>query len=67
MRDQARFFSYPSLTRNAGNRGQTLVEYAYILAFISMIAVAVMISLGKAADNSKITVTHQMVIAQSSH
>ena len=26
-------------------RGQTLVEYAYILAFISAIAIAVMISL----------------------
>ena len=33
--------------RRYTKRGQTLVEYALILAFISVVAIAVLISLGK--------------------
>ena len=56
------------LVRIKGNKlGQTLAEYAMILAFVSVVAITTLLTLGKAADNSKITVTHQLAIAQASH
>ena len=44
-------FLYPMrmavrLRRHTGCRGQTLVEYALIIAFISVVAIGVLISLG---------------------
>lgn len=37
---------HPRSVRRASHRGQTLAEYALILAFISMVAIFVMQSLG---------------------
>jgi Flp pilus assembly pilin Flp len=47
--------------------GQTLVEYALILAIISIVAVSVMINLGKQVSGVYSMVTSQVAAAQSSH
>jgi len=44
-------------------RGQTLVEYALILAFISVVAISVLISLGGQVKGVFSTVTSQLAIA----
>ena len=48
-------------------RGQTLVEYALILAFVSLIAISVLISLGKEVNRIYSTVTSQLSTAGTSH
>jgi len=48
-------------------RGQTLVEYALILAFISVVAISVLIRLGNEVKNIFTTITSQLAIAGSSH
>jgi Flp pilus assembly pilin Flp len=48
-------------------RGQTLVEYALILAFISVVAVSVLISLGRQITAVFSRVTTAMASAQASH
>ncbi len=48
-------------------RGQTLVEYALILAFISVVAIAVLIRLGDEVKTIFTTITSQLAIAGSSH
>jgi len=48
-------------------KGQTLVEYALILAFISIVAIAVLIALGNRVKGVFTTITSQLAYAQSSH
>ena len=48
-------------------KGQTLVEYALILAFISVIAISVLISLGKAINGTYTRIYSALNSAQSSH
>ncbi len=48
-------------------RGQTLVEYALILAFIVIVAVSVMISLGGTVRGMFSRADSQIQAAQSSH
>jgi Flp pilus assembly pilin Flp len=55
------------LRRMKGRKGQTLVEYALILAFISVVAIAVLISLGSKITGVFSTISSQIAIAGSSH
>jgi len=48
-------------------KGQTLVEYALILAFISVVAISVLIRLGNEVKLIFTTITSQLAIAGSSH
>jgi Flp pilus assembly pilin Flp len=48
-------------------RGQTLVEYALILAFISVVAISVLIRLGAEIKTVFTTITSQLAVAGSSH
>ena len=52
---------------NRGKRGQTLVEYALILAFISVVAISVLLRLGSTIKDVFTTITSQLAIAGSSH
>jgi Flp pilus assembly pilin Flp len=56
-----------NLRRNKNKRGQTLVEYALILAFISVVAISVLIRLGGEVKTIFTTITSQLAIAGSSH
>ena len=56
-----------ALRRMKGRKGQTLVEYALILAFISVVAIAVLISLGSKITGVFSTISSQIAIAGSSH
>jgi Flp pilus assembly pilin Flp len=53
--------------RRSSQRGQTLVEYALILAFISVVAISVLMKLGAAIKGSFTTITIQLAAANSSH
>jgi Flp pilus assembly pilin Flp len=48
-------------------KGQTLVEYALILAFISVVAISVLIRLGAEVKDVFSTITSQLAVAGSSH
>jgi Flp pilus assembly pilin Flp len=48
-------------------KGQTLVEYALILAFISVVAISVLINVGKTIRSVFSTINSQLKMAQSSH
>jgi len=48
-------------------KGQTLVEYALILAFISVVAISVLIRLGNEVRIVFTTITSQLAVAGSSH
>lgn len=48
-------------------KGQTLVEYALILAFVSVVAIAVLIDLGKQVKSVFTTISSQLAYAGSSH
>ena len=48
-------------------KGQTLVEYALILAFISLVAISVLIRLGTQVRIVFTTINSQLAIAGSSH
>ncbi|MCE0497012.1 MAG: hypothetical protein LV481_03590 [Methylacidiphilales bacterium] len=48
-------------------KGQTLVEYAMIIAFISIVAISVLIALGQQANATKYTIVQQLQEAQASH
>jgi Flp pilus assembly pilin Flp len=48
-------------------RGQTLVEYALILAFISVVAISVLISLSTAVHGVYTKISSSLASAQSSH
>jgi Flp pilus assembly pilin Flp len=52
---------------NKRKKGQTLVEYALILAFISVVVISVLIGLGGRIKTVFTTITSQLAIAGSSH
>ena len=56
-----------ALRRMKSKQGQTLVEYALILAFISVVAISVLIALGNQVKSVFTTITSQLAIAGSSH
>jgi Flp pilus assembly pilin Flp len=56
-----------ALRRMKSKKGQTLVEYALILAFISVVAISVLIALGNQVKGVFTTITSQLAIAGSSH
>jgi len=56
-----------ALRRMKSKKGQTLVEYALILAFISVVAISVLIALGGQVSKVFTTITSQLAIAGSSH
>jgi Flp pilus assembly pilin Flp len=55
------------IRRKKGQSGQTLVEYALILAFISVVAISVLIRLGDEVKLIFTTITSQLSIAGNSH
>jgi Flp pilus assembly pilin Flp len=56
------------LRRLKKNRpGQTLAEYALILAFVSVVAISVLIRLGNEVKLIFTTITSQLAVAGSSH
>ena len=56
-----------ALRRVKSKKGQTLVEYALILAFISVVAISVLIALGNQVKGVFTTITSQLAVASSSH
>jgi pilus assembly protein Flp/PilA len=64
-------FVYPTPVsrsgRRAHRRGQTLVEYALILAIISVVAIGVITSLGEQVKGVYSTITSVVASAQASH
>ncbi len=56
-----------TLRRMKSKKGQTLVEYALILAFISVVAVGVLIALGNQIKTIFTTISSQIAVVSSSH
>ena len=56
-----------ALRRIKGKHGQTLVEYALILAFISVVAIGVLIAMGGQIKGIFTTISSQISQAASSH
>jgi len=56
-----------ALRRMKSKKGQTLVEYALILAFISVVAISVLIALGNQIKGVFTTISSQLAYAGSSH
>ena len=56
-----------ALRRLKSKKGQTLVEYALILAFISVVAIAVLIALGGQVKSVYSTISSQLTYAAGSH
>jgi len=56
-----------SCPKKRSKNGQTLVEYALTLAFISVVAISVLIRLGNELKIVFSTTTSQLAAAQSSH
>ena len=52
-----------ALRRLKSKKGQTLVEYALILAFISVVAISVLIALGGQVNRIFSSITSQLVTA----
>jgi Flp pilus assembly pilin Flp len=55
------------LSARVGHQGQTIVEYALILAIISIVAIGVMINLGKGISGIYSTITSTIASGQASH
>ena len=55
------------LMRRRSRKGQTLVEYALILAFIAVVAISVLINLGTTIRGTFSKINSQLEVAQSSH
>ena len=55
-----------ALRRLKSRKGQTLVEYALILAFISVVAISVLIALGGQVKAVFSSVTSQLALANGS-
>ena len=51
----------------SNRKGQTLVEYALILAFISVVAISVLASLGGQIKGTFTKISSALASAQSSH
>ena len=56
-----------TVRKKNSKKGQTLVEYALILAFISVVAISVLIVLGGRVKGVFSTITSQLAVAGSSH
>ena len=56
-----------ALGRMKGRKGQTLVEYALILAFISVVAIAVLVAMGNQVKGVFTMISSQIAMASSSH
>ena len=56
-----------ALRRTNSKKGQTLVEYALILAFISIVAVGVLIALGNQIKTVFTTISSQIAVVNGSH
>ena len=56
-----------ALRRLKSKKGQTLVEYALILAFISVVAISVLLALGHQVQAVFTTITSQLSNAMGSH
>jgi Flp pilus assembly pilin Flp len=52
-----------ALRRMKSKKGQTLVEYALILAFISVVAISVLVALGNQVTKVFSTISSQMAAA----
>ena len=50
-----------------GKKGQALVEYALVLALISVIAIAVLVSMGQGIAGTYGTISRQLSIGLSEH
>jgi Flp pilus assembly pilin Flp len=59
--------NYAVRLRIQARRGQTLVEYALVLALISVVAVGIMINLGKQVSGVYSTIDSVVASAQASH
>jgi Flp pilus assembly pilin Flp len=57
----------PRFSNRKRKKGQTLVEYALILAFVSVVAISVLIRLGAEIKSVFTTITSQLAVSQSSH
>ena len=57
----------PTFYRKQSKKGQTLVEYALILAFISVVAISVLINLGKEINRIFSSITSQISTVGTSH
>jgi len=57
----------PVFRRAKNKKGQTLVEYALILAFISVVAISVLVALGQKVKGVFTTISVQLAYAGSSH
>jgi Flp pilus assembly pilin Flp len=53
--------------RRRNRKGQTLVEYALIIAFIALVAISVLIRLGTQVRIIFTTITTQLATASGSH
>ena len=56
-----------ALRRLKSKKGQTLVEYALILAFVSVVAISVLIALGTNVNRIFSTINSQLNTAGASH
>jgi len=56
-----------SLGRQRNQKGQTLVEYALIIAFLSVVAISVLINVGSSLRSLFSSINSQLKMAQSSH
>ena len=56
-----------ALRRLKSKKGQTLVEYALILAFISVVAISVLIALGTQIKTVMTEISSQLSYAGGSH
>jgi len=57
----------PFIRHAKNKKGQTLLEYALILAFVSVVAVAVFLSLTAQIKSAFTTIDSQLAYAGSSH
>jgi len=58
---------FKNIQHSKNRKGQTLVEYALILAFISVVAIAVLISLGNSIKGTYTSISSSLSSAQASH
>jgi Flp pilus assembly pilin Flp len=57
-------FRHPIERSPRARRGQTLVEYALILAFISVVAISTLLSLGGKLSGTYSTINNQLTVAK---
>jgi Flp pilus assembly pilin Flp len=56
---------HPTRRRFSSRRGQTLVEYALIVAFISVVAISTLLAMGSAVKGTYSTITSQLSESQA--